>query len=242
VPERSLPKSVLVIDIGGTNLKIGMDPRKPPIKVPSGPAMTARRMVTAVKRATTGWRYDAVSIGYPGPVRLGHPAEEPINLGAGWVKCDFEKAFGRPVKVVNDAALQALGNYRGGRLLFLGFGTGVGSALVAEGVLMPMDLAQLTYGNNETYNEYVGNHALKRLGRRRWSRHVARMVKHLRRGLLADDVVLGGGDVKKLKNLPAGTRRSDPAHAILGGVKLWTPIATWLRVSEPATSPLGSGR
>jgi polyphosphate glucokinase len=241
VSTRSPEKAVLVIDVGGTNLKVGVDPRKPPLKIPSGRHMTAEKMVDAVQAATVDWTYEAVSIGYPGPVRLGHPAEEPKNLGPGWTTCDFEKAFGRPVKVVNDAALQALGNYRGGRLLFLGFGTGVGSAVVAEGVLMPMDLVQLAYRKGRTYEDYVGTAALRRLGRRRWSRHVARMVENLRRGLLADDVVLGGGEVKKLKRLPPGTRRSDSAHAILGGIHLWTPIAEWLRVSESATSDLGTG-
>jgi predicted NBD/HSP70 family sugar kinase len=224
-----------VIDIGGTNLKIGLSARKPPIKIPSGPEMSAAKMVAAVKKATADWSYDAVSIGYPGPVRLGHPAEEPKNLGSGWVTCDFEKELGRPVKVVNDAALQALGNYRGGRLLFLGFGTGVGSALVAEGVLMPMDLVRLPYRGGVTYDEYVGARARKRLGCKRWSRHVARMVEQLRRGLLADDVVLGGGGVKKLRKRPPGARRSDPARAILGGIHLWAPISTWLRVSEPTS-------
>ncbi len=234
----SRPERVLVIDIGGTNLKVGVDPKRLPIKIPSGPRMTAEAMVKAVKRATTGWTYDAVSIGYPGPVRLGQPAEEPQNLARGWVKCDFHKAFGRPVKVVNDAALQALGNYRGGRMLFLGFGTGVGSALVAEGVLMPMDLAQLAYRRG-TYEDYVGTAALERCGRKRWSRHVARMVRQVRRGLQADDVVLGGGEVKKLRELPPGTRPSDAAHAILGGVRLWEAVSDWLRISEPATSLRG---
>jgi polyphosphate glucokinase len=203
------------------------------LKIPSGKKMTAARMVAAAKKAAAGWSYDVVSIGYPGPVRLGRPAEEPVNLGRGWLTCDFEKAFGCPVKVVNDAAMQALGNYRGGRLLFLGFGTGVGSALVAEGVLMPMDLVQLTYVDDESYESYVGARARKRLGRKKWTRHVARMVDELRRGLLADDVVLGGGGVRKLKKLPPGTRRSDLAHAIQGGIRLWAPISSWLRVSEP---------
>src|SRR5438445_6605668 len=135
---------ILVIDVGGTHVKVGLAGRRRPLKIPSGPEMTAAKMVAAVQKATEGWSFDAVSIGYPGPVQRGKPAAEPQNLGGGWKRCDFRKAFGRPVKIVNDALLQALGNYRRGRLLFIGLGTGVGSALVAEGVLMPVDVAQLT--------------------------------------------------------------------------------------------------
>lgn len=229
-----MPKRVLVIDVGGTNVKVGMSGRKRLLKLPSGPTMTAAQMVSAVKKATADWSYDAVSIGYPGPVRRGRSTAEPKNLGGGWVRCDFRKEFRRPVKVVNDAVLQALGNYHGGRILFIGFGTGIGSTIVAEGVLMPVDVAQLMYRNNRAYEDYVGRRARKRLGVKRWSRHVLRMAEDLRRGLQVDEIVLGGGDAKKIVGrLRRHIIRADPAKAILGGVRLWAPVATWLRISEP---------
>ena len=147
---------ILVIDVGGTNVKVSLGVAKEPIKIPSGAEMTAARMAAEVKKAIAGWKYDAVSIGYPGPVVNGKPAQEPANLGAGWVRFDYKKAFGKPVRVVNDAAMQALGSYQGGRMLFLGLGTGLGSALVADGVLEPLELAHLPYRDNRTYEDYVG--------------------------------------------------------------------------------------
>lgn len=212
---------VLVIDVGGTNVKVSVTGRKEPIKIPSGPEMTAARMAAEVKKATAGWKYDVVSIGYPGPVVNGKPAKEPANLGAGWIRFDYRKAFGKPVKVINDAAMQALGGYQGGRMLFLGLGTGLGSAFVADGQLEPLELAHLPYRRNRTYEDYLGIRGYKRLGRRKWQRHVEKVVEILRHGLQADYVMLGGGNTKRIKNVPEGVRIGTNAHAIVGGFRLW---------------------
>jgi predicted NBD/HSP70 family sugar kinase len=212
---------ILVIDVGGTNVKVGTSGRKTPVKIPSGKEMTAARMAAAVGNMIVGWRYDAVSIGYPGAVRHGRPAHEPHNLSGGWMRFDFGKAFGAPVKIVNDAAMQALGAYAGGRMLFLGLGTGMGSALVADGVLVPLELAHLPYRRGRTYEDYVGLRGLKRLGRRKWTHHVHLVIELLKGGLRADYVVLGGGQAKKLTSLPRGVRRGDNHDAILGGLRLW---------------------
>ncbi len=214
-------KKVLVIDVGGTNVKVSGTGRKEPLKIPSGPEMNAARMAEAVKKAVAGWKYDVVSIGYPGPVTNGKPALEPRNLAPGWVRFDYEKAFGKPVKIVNDAAMQALGSYQGGRMLFLGLGTGLGSALVANGTLEPLELAHLPYRNNRTYEDYAGMRGLKRLGRKKWTDHVAKIVALLKQGLQVDYVVLGGGQTKKLKKLPPRVKVGDNANAILGGLRLW---------------------
>src|SRR5437867_2817888 len=201
--EKDLMK-VLVIDVGGTHVKLLATGRKQPVEIPSGPKMTARKMVAAVRAATAGWKYDAVSIGYPGPVVHGHPVAEPHHLGRGWVGFNFRKAFGRPVKIINDAAMQALGSYRGGRMLFLGLGTGLGSALIVDGVLEPMELAHLPYKKDRTYEDYVGLAGLKRLGRKKWRRHVDDVVEQLKAALQADYVVLGGGNARLLKKFPPG--------------------------------------
>lgn len=216
-------RRILVIDVGGTNLKVGSADRSESLKIPSGPTMTAAGMAAAVREAVVEWEYDAVSIGYPGPVKRGKPAREPHNLAGGWVRFDYEKAFGAPVKIVNDAAMQALGSYTGGRTLFLGLGTGLGSALVAEGLLMPLELAHLPYRRGRTCEDYVGLRGLVRLGRRKWTRHVHAVVALLRDCLQVDEVVLGGGQTKKLKTLPSGIRVSDNRSAILGGLRLWDP-------------------
>jgi polyphosphate glucokinase len=212
---------ILVIDVGGTNIKIGTSGRKMPVKIPSGKQMTASKMAAAVLTAVNGWTYDAVSIGYPGPVRNDRPAQDPHNLSGGWVRFDFGKAFGAPVKIVNDAAMQALGAYAGGRMLFLGLGTGLGSALVVDGVLMPLELAHLPYRHGRTYEGYVGLRGYRRLGRRKWTRHVHAVIALLKAGLQVDDVVLGGGQTKKLKTLPRGVRVGNNHDAILGGLRLW---------------------
>ena len=214
-------RRILVIDVGGTNVKVGTAGRGQSLKITSGPTMTAARMATAVGKAVTGWKYDAVSIGYPGPVKRGKPADEPRNLGGGWIRFDYEKAFGAPVKIVNDAAMQALGAYTGGRMLFLGLGTGLGSALVEEGVLVPLELAHLPYRRGRTYEDYVGVRGLVRLGRRKWTRHVHAVVALLKAALQVDDVVLGGGQAKKLRTVPPGVRISDNRCAIRGGLRLW---------------------
>jgi len=212
---------ILVIDVGGTNLKIGGAGHRVPVKVPSGRTMTAAAMVAAVRKATEGWAYDAVSIGFPGPVVGGKPAAEPKNLGGGWVRFDYRKAFGKPVRIINDAAMQALGAYRGSRMLFLGLGTGLGSALVVDGIVVPLELAHLPYRNGGTFEDYVGLRGSERLGRSRWRKHVARTVAILRHALQAEQVVLGGGASKKLKDLPEGVRLGSNAHAMTGGERLW---------------------
>jgi len=213
--------NVLVIDVGGTNLKVSVGGTADIIKVPSGPDMTAARMAEEVMKAVPGPSYDVVSIGYPGPVVNGRPAREPHNLGAGWMRFDYAKAFGKPVRVVNDAAMQALGSYQGGRMLYLGLGTGLGSAFVGDGALEPLGLAHLPYHKGRTYEDYLGLRGLKRMGRKKWQRHVEKVVEILKHGLQADYVMLGGGQTKELKSLPPGVRLGTNAHAILGGLRLW---------------------
>jgi polyphosphate glucokinase len=171
---------ILVVDVGGTHVKLLVTGLKQPIEIPSGPALSPKAMVQKVNQALTDRPYDVVSIGYPGPVVHGHPVREPYNLGSGWVGFDFRKAFGRPVKIVNDAAMQALGGYKRGKLLFLGLGTGLGSAMIVDGILEPMELAHLPYKNGRTYEDYVGLRGLKRLGRKKWESHVGKVVAQLR--------------------------------------------------------------
>ncbi len=232
---------VLVIDVGGTNVKVSMGGPDEPLKIPSGPDMTAARMAEEVKKATAGWSYDAVSIGYPGPVVNGRPAIEPKNLGAGWVRFEYDKVFGKPVRVINDAAMQALGSYQGGRMLFLGLGTGLGSAFVANGQLEPLELAHLPYRNNRTYEDYVGLRGYKRLGRKKWQRHVETVIELLKHGLQADYVMLGGGQSKRLKKLPAGVRIGDNSHAILGGIRLWETTVSEASNPSTARAPASAG-
>ena len=214
-------KSILVIDVGGTHVKALATGQKEPIKINSGPKMTARKMVSEVRKATSGWKYSVVSIGYPGPVVHGHPLSEPHNLAGGWVGFDFKKAFGRPVKIVNDAAMQAIGIYHGGRMLFLGLGTGLGSAMIVDGILEPMEVAHLPYKKGHTYEDYLGIRGLERLGKKKWRRHVADVVTRLQAALEADDVIIGGGNAKKLKTLPKGARLGSNANAFVGGYRLW---------------------
>ena len=212
---------ILVVDIGGSNIKLSLSGSRRRIKIPSGPTMTPARMMAALRAETAGWRYAAVSIGFPGPVRAGRPAAEPKNLGRGWVRFDYARAFGKPVRLVNDAAMQALGTYRGGRMLFLGLGTGLGSAIVHEGTLEPLELAHLPYRQGASYEDFLGTRGLKRMGRRRWTAHVHRVVAMLRQALQADFVTLGGGNAKKLARAPRGVRLANNAHAVVGGIRLW---------------------
>ncbi len=211
---------ILVIDVGGTHVKVLATGRKQPVKIPSGPHLTAGRMVSEVLKATAGWNYSAVSIGYPGPAVQNRPLSEPANLGRGWVKFDYRKAFKCPVRIVNDAAMQALGSYEGGRMLFLGLGTGLGSALILDGSLAPMELAHLPY-RNSTFEDYVGKRGLDRLGKKRWRRHVDEVVKEFKAALVADYVVLGGGNAKLIKRPPPGARLGDNDNAFRGGFRLW---------------------
>ena len=215
------PHNILVLDVGGTNIKLQATGQKQPRKIPSGPDMTAKDMVRDVKAATRDWKYDRVSIGYPGPVTAGHPVREPVNLGCGWVGFNYKKALGCPVRIVNDAAMQALGSYHGGRMLFLGLGTGLGSAMIVDGVLEPMELAHLPYKHGKTYEEYLGLRGLKRLGKKKWRKEVFKITEKLIGALQADYVVLGGGNAKKLKKLPPGARMGRNENAILGGFRLW---------------------
>lgn len=212
--------NVLVIDVGGTHVKILATGQAEPRRFASGPALTAERMVAGVKKLARGWNYDAVAIGYPGVVLRGKPIVEPRNLGKGWVGFNYRAAFRRPVTIVNDAAMQALGSYKSGVMLFLGLGTGLGSALVADGRVEPLELAHLPYRKG-TYEDYLGLRGLEKRGKKKWRKHVAAAVEGLVAALEPDDVVLGGGNVKKLKELPKGCRLGENANAFLGGFRLW---------------------
>jgi len=212
--------NVLAVDIGGTNVKILASGESEPRKFPSGPHLTPREMVSGVKKLAQGWKYEVVSIGYPSMVIHNHPVAEPRNLGRGWVGFDYRAAFGKPVKIVNDAAMQALGSYKGGKMLFLGLGTGLGSTVIADGIVEPMELAHLPYRKG-TYEDYVGLRGLKKRGKKKWRQHVSKVVAQLTGALEPDDIVLGGGNVKKLKELPPGCRRGNNANAFIGGFRLW---------------------
>ena len=211
---------VLVVDVGGTHVKIIATGQKERREFPSGPSLTARQMVARVKRLARDWTYDVVSIGYPGPVLHNRAVAEPHNLGRGWMGFDFRRAFGCPVRVINDAAMQALGSYKGGKMLFLGFGTGLGSTLIVDGIVEPMELGHLPY-RKRTYEDYVGERALEWMGKKKWRKCVADVISRLTAALEPDEVVLGGGNVKKLKKLPRGCRVGDNANAFLGGFRLW---------------------
>jgi len=229
---------ILVIDIGGTNIKLLASGRRAPIKVPSGPDLTPRRMVDEVLEATADWSYDAVSIGYPGPVARNRPTKEPVNLGDGWTRFDYQRAFGCPVRMINDAAMQALGSYAGRTMLFLGLGTGLGNTLIRDGVVVPLELAHLPYESGKTYEEVIGEAGLKKLGKRKWRRHVARIVELFMAATNADYVVIGGGNVRVLEELPPNTRRGSNANAFRGGFRLWDgepSAARPARKKRPAT-------
>jgi polyphosphate glucokinase len=219
--EAAKSPKVLVIDVGGTNVKLLATGQKEARKYPSGPTMTPRKMVSLVKKSVSDWEFDCISLGYPGPIINGHPLREPHNLGRGWVGFNFQKAFGCPVKILNDAAMQAVGSYKGGRMLFLGLGTGLGSAMIVNGVLQPMELAHLIYKNGKSYEDYLGLRGLEHLGKKKWRRYVAKITKQLKIALEADYVVLGGGNSKKLKELPPGARLGSNENAFLGGFRMW---------------------
>jgi polyphosphate glucokinase len=216
---------VLVIDVGGTHVKVLATGQPEMRKIPSGPDLTAQQMADKVLEATRDWEYEAISIGYPGPVIHGKLLREPWNLGPGWVDFDFAAHFGKPVKVINDAAMQALGSYQGGRMLFLGLGTGLGSALVVNKMLAAMELAHLPYRKGRTFEDYVGLRGLERLGKKEWRHAVEDVVARLKAALVADYVVLGGGNVKKLRRMPEGARPGDNQNAFIGGFRLWEDYA-----------------
>jgi polyphosphate glucokinase len=228
---------VLVIDIGGTNVKVLASGLRQAKKFPSGPTMTPQQMVAKVKRLAANWEYDVVSIGVPGPVLLGQLILDPHNLGRGWVGFDFSAAFGVPVKLINDAAMQALGSYRGGKMVFFGLGTGLGTALVMNGVAESREIAHLPF-KKRTFEDYVGNQGLRRLGRKKWRKHVEEIVNTFMTRIHADDVVLGGGNVKKLKKMPKGCRAGDNANAFLGGFRLWEQEASAARTPTRKTLEL----
>ncbi|PWU20015.1 MAG: ROK family protein [Verrucomicrobia bacterium] len=230
---------VLVIDVGGTHVKVlatGQNQRR---EFESGPSLTPRRLVSKVRKLVNDWEYQAVSIGYPGPVLRNRPVSEPWNLGKGWVGFNFEAAFRCPVKVLNDAAMQALGSYKRGKMLFLGLGTGLGSAMIVDGIIEPMELAHLPY-KKASFEDYVGLRGLKRCGKKKWRRNVADVVKRLTAALEPEDVVLGGGNVHKLKKLPPGCRAGDNFNAFLGGFRLWEKDGKTAGVKHPIVR--GKGR
>jgi polyphosphate glucokinase len=228
---------VLAIDVGGTNVKMLASRHEARRKFPSGPTLTAKQMVDEVRKIAADWEYEVVSIGYPGPVLDGRLLAEPHNLGKGWVGFNFEKAFNCPVKVVNDAAMQALGSYKSGRMLFLGLGTGLGSAMIINGNLLPMELAHLPYLKG-TYEDYVGLRGMKRFGKKKWRRYVDDVVEKLTAALEPDDVVLGGGNVKYLKTMPPKCRAGDNANAFKGGFRLWEDAA---EPQAPKLHPISAG-
>jgi polyphosphate glucokinase len=213
--------NVLVIDVGGTHVKLLATGKRTPLRFDSGPRLTPAVMVRETLAATRGWRFEAVTIGYPGPVRKGRPVAEPFNLGRGWRRFDFARAFGRRVRIVNDAAMQALGSYDGGRMLFLGLGTGLGSAVVEDGVVQPLELAHLPYREGKSFEDYLGIRGFERLGHHKWAKHVAIVAELLRNAVIADHVVLGGGNVRKLGRLPRHCRRGDNSNAFRGGFRVW---------------------
>lgn len=227
---------VLVVDVGGSHVKCIATDRIRPARLTSGPMMTPDEMVRKVLKVSKEWRYDVVSIGYPGVVRGGSLAREPHNLGSGWVGFDFQAAFGRPVKLINDAAMQALGGYAGGKMLFLGLGTGLGSALIVDGVIAAMELGHLRYAKDGTYEDYLGEQGRRRLGNKMWRRRVRDVVAGFRRAFLPDYIVLGGGNAARLKRLPPHTRRGNNVDAFLGGFRLWQ------RQSSYAAGVVGIGR
>lgn len=212
---------VLAIDIGGSNFKFLVEGATTPRKFPSGLTLTPSQMTKKVLEETTDWKFDCVTIGYPGPVVHGKPLLEPHNLGRGWVGFDFAALFGKPVRVINDAAMQALGSYEGGRMLFLGLGTGLGTTMIIDKVIAPMELAHLPYRKGHTFEDYVGERGLVRLGKKKWHRAVHDVTARLKAALVVDYVVLGGGNSKKLEELPPGARLGDNANAFVGGFRYW---------------------
>jgi polyphosphate glucokinase len=228
--------NVLVVDVGGTHVKVLATGQRQHREFRSGPKLSAKQMVAGVKKVAHDWRYDAVSIGYPGVVINNRPLAEPWNLGPGWAGFDFEAAFKCPVKVINDAAMQALGSYKGGKMLFLGLGTGLGSAMIVDGIVEPMELGHLPY-RRRTFEDYLGVSGRARLGNKKWEQAVRDVVARLIAALEPEDVVLGGGNVNNLKRLPPGCRTGDNANAFVGGFRLWKK-PEWRRNSSSAKTRL----
>jgi polyphosphate glucokinase len=215
-----MKKNILVIDIGGTRVKL-MISRRTKRKFDSGPKMTPREMIPAIKKTAEGWNYDVISIGFPAPVKEGKIASEPKHLGKGWVGFDFAKPLGKPVEIINDAAMQALGSYHGGRMLFLGLGTGLGSALVWKGHVLPLELGDLPYVHDGIIEDEIGKEGLERLGKKNWQKEVNKVLKQLKLALIADYIVLGGGNSKLIEELPDGVELGHNRNAYAGGCRLW---------------------
>lgn len=226
---------VLVVDVGGTHVKILASGQSESRKFDSGTSLVPATMVRGVRKITADWHYDVISVGYPGPVLHNRPVAEPHNLGTGWVGFHFETAFRHPVKLINDAAMQALGSYKGGKMLFLGLGTGLGSTMIVDGIVEPMELGHLPY-KKSTYEDYVGERGLERRGKPRWRKHVEDVVSRLIAALEPDDVVLGGGNLKLLRQLPAGCRAGDNANAFVGGFRLWDAAGSDVPVTKHSVS------
>jgi polyphosphate glucokinase len=213
-------RTVLAVDVGGTHVKALVSGAEEKREFASGPTLTPERMVSGVRELAAGWSWDVASVGIPTPVRGGKAVAEPVNLGRGWVGFDFERAFGTPTKVVNDAVMQAIGSYEGGRMLFLGFGTGLGSALIVDGIVEPLELGHLSF-RKKTFEDYVSRKALAKSGRKKWRKNVLEVVDQLTRAMEPDYVVIGGGAADKLDELPPNTRRGDNANAFVGAFRLW---------------------
>lgn len=231
-PGRRAPRRILVIDVGGTHIKFRVGGRGRIFKFPSGPKLGPARMARKVLKRANELAYEAVSIGYPGLVFHGRIAAEPHNLGKGWVGFDFAAAFGKPVRIVNDAAMQAIGSYEGGRMLFLGLGTGLGATLIIDGVIEPTEIGHMPYRKGRSFEDYLGEAGRRRLGTRKWRRAVADVVAHLEAALEADYVVLGGGNAARLKKLPPGARRGDNRNAFIGGLRIWQQRGAVPRVQK----------
>jgi polyphosphate glucokinase len=224
------PKHILVIDVGGTHVKVRLDARGPIRKFLSGAATTPQIMLGQIAEVTGSLKFDAVSLGYPGVVVGGRIAADPHNLGAGWIGFDFARAFGKPVKIINDAAMQAMGSYEGGRMLFMGLGTGLGVTLIVDGVVEPTELGHLPYKRGKTFEDYVGERGRKAHGTKKWRKSAIEIIEHLKVALGVDYVVLGGGNAVRLKSLPPGVRLGDNSNAFIGGVRLWQTADGLLRV------------
>ena len=220
-PASSPEKIVLSIDIGGSHVKILSSAGGAERRADSGPGLTPQQMIDAVKKLAEGLSYDVVSMGYPGPVNHNRPLIDPANLGKGWAGYDFAAQFGKPVKVVNDALMQAIGSYEGGRMLFVGLGTGLGAAMIVDNVAQPMELAHLPYKNGKSFEDYVGERGLEKRGKKKWRKYVFDVVDRLRAAMQPDYVVIGGGNVDKLDELPIDSRRGDNTRAFEGGFRLW---------------------
>jgi len=217
---------VLAVDVGGSHVKALTSKESERRRFKSGPELTAEQMVAGVLKAVDGWSWDVASVGIPTPVRGGKVVAEPVNLGEGWVGFDFEGALGKPTKVINDATMQAVGSYEGGRMLFLGLGTGLGSTMITDGVIEPLELGHLPF-RKKTFEDYVSEHALEKYGKKKWTEAVFETVQQLAAAMEPDYVVLGGGGAEGLDELPPGCRLGDNQNAFLGGFRLWDP--DWLQ-------------